>query len=543
MPESSLRPPFPPDTNIPAGVVELQPSEPVHAPPVIPKTTLSLPRTNARPGLPAGPRVRPTAGLRVNGVRLGGEPPLHPPSSATRRPAGNVTSSSEASTSRPKIDTVSVLRGVSIADSVDSPASPQFHTVPVRWKGMTLDHAKWTFTSQELQTMVGRAIKQSSAEVTAIRLLNPQVLDIEMPEEIDRLETERDEIKARYGHQVRLRKLLMRSLDLYIDGSDPTTARRLLNDLRDVSALCESLSHQLHVVIDQLAQINALREQHLSSALIMALHKLNAGFLRSSSEVEDLKTRLAKAQAESEDGWNKALELEGELDLLRNQIDNSLDGSVADDAMSLKGYPSNGRMSRVSQARKSSARVSKASLRHYSRGSPRSSTHSMRFASLVFPRPPPTFPPSYANSSPLPPVPTLPFDVASPSIAHPSQRSLQRESAISRLAPPTTALSTPSSAALALMQAQNEVLEMLGLSAIEIDNMPRHRRSHSQPEARLSGAVEQAAAMAPTRPTSLLIPSSPLVRRRMSDSFVKDGRTSTSTSAAVLQTDDVSYLV
>lgn len=406
---------------------------------------------------------------------------------------------------------------------------------------MTLDRAKWTFTSQELQAMVGRAIKQSSAEVTAIRLLSPQALDVEMPEEVDRLETERDEIKARYGHQIRLRKLLMRSLDLYIDGSDPETARRLLNDLRDVSALCETLGQQLHVVTDQLAQIHALHDQHLSSALIMALHKLNAGFLRASSEADDLKSQLAKAQAESEDGWDKALELERELDSLRSQPETSLEGSVADDTMSAKG--SGGRISRVSQARQSSARVSKASLRQYSKGSARSSTHSLRFASLVFPRPPSIFPPySYTSTSPPPPVPNLPVDFGSPSFGHHYRKSLHRESTTSRLAVPVTALSTPSSAALALVQAQNEVLEMLGLSAIDIDGMPRHRRSHSQPIARLScsaSSAEDSPAEAPARPTSLLVPLSPAVRRRMSDSFVKDCRTST--FAAALQTDDVSY--
>jgi len=389
--------------------------------------------------------------------------------------------------------------------------------------------------------MVGRAIKQSSAEVTAIRLLSPQVLDVEIPEEIDRLEMERDDIKARYGHQIRLRKLLMRSLDLYIDGSDPETAHRLLNDLRDVSVLCETLGQQLHVVTDQLAQINALRDQHLSSALIMALHKLNAGFLLASSEVEDLKSQLAKAQAESEDGWNKALELERELDSLRSQLDNSLDGSAADDSISAKGYSSGARISRVSQARQSSARLSKASLRHYSRGSARSSTHSSRFASLL---PASTFPPSsYASPSPLPPVPALPMDFASSSFSHHSQKNLRPESTVSRLALPVTSISTPSSSALALVQAQNEVLEMLGLSATDIDGAPRHRRSHSQPDIRHSGSASSAeqgpVAVAPTRPSSLLIPLSPTARRRLSNSFVKDGRTPT--SAAALQTNDVSF--
>ncbi|KAF8314031.1 hypothetical protein DL93DRAFT_2058584, partial [Clavulina sp. PMI_390] len=272
-------------------------------------------------------------------------------------------------------------RIVSRADTADSPASPVFQTIPVRWKGMTLDHAKWSFTSQELQNMVGRAIKQSSVEVTAIRLLSAQALDIEMPEEIEKLETERDEIKSRYSHQVRLRKLLMRSLDLYVDGSDPETAHRLLRDLQDVSLLCETLSQQMHVVMDQLSQIKTLREQHLSSALIMALHKLNAGFLRSSAEAEELKAELIKAQSEREDGWNKALELERDLDNLRGQLETaSADGQsvIVDDALSILSAKGN-QGSRVTQARKSSMRASKASLRHFSKVSARSSTHSQRF--------------------------------------------------------------------------------------------------------------------------------------------------------------------
>ena len=115
--------------------------------------------------------------------------------------------------------------------------------------------------------------------------------------------------------------------------------------------------------------------------------------------------------------------------------------------------------SRVSAARKSSMRVSKASLRSRSVRSSTASTTSWRFSTAVNKTP--------ATSSPLflaPPVPRIPrgsgHNSYSPDGYSPSPRG------------------TPQS----LINAQNELLEMLGVPINEFKNgsfIPPHRRSHS----------------------------------------------------------------
>lgn len=93
------------------------------------------------------------------------------------------------------------------------PPSPTFEPVPVRWRGFTMDAAKWTFSSNQLQNIVSRAIKQS-AETSSVRLLSLDVLDQELPVEVERLEQLRDVLQTKYKAQVRRRRLLMRSLAL-----------------------------------------------------------------------------------------------------------------------------------------------------------------------------------------------------------------------------------------------------------------------------------------------------------------------------------------
>ena len=115
--------------------------------------------------------------------------------------------------------------------------------------------------------------------------------------------------------------------------------------------------------------------------------------------------------------------------------------------------------SRVSAARKSSMRVSKASLRSRSVRSSTASTTSWRFSSAVNKTP--------ATSSPLflaPPVPRIPRGSAHNSYSTDGHSPSPR--------------GTPQ----ALIDAQNELLEMLGVPINEFKNgsfIPPHKRSHS----------------------------------------------------------------
>jgi len=115
--------------------------------------------------------------------------------------------------------------------------------------------------------------------------------------------------------------------------------------------------------------------------------------------------------------------------------------------------------SRVSAARKSSMRVSKASLRSKSARSSTISTASWRFSTAVSKTP--------ATSSPLllvPPVPRIP------------RGSARNSDSADAYSP------SPRGTPQALIDAQNELLEMLGIPINDFKNgtyIPAHRRSHS----------------------------------------------------------------
>ena len=93
-----------------------------------------------------------------------------------------------------------LLSGTTVAASPAatlSPRSPSFNVPAMPYRGMTMDQAKWTLTSSQLQGIVSRAIKQS-AEASSIRLLRLEVLDNEIPQELTRLQNRRTEIQSNY---------------------------------------------------------------------------------------------------------------------------------------------------------------------------------------------------------------------------------------------------------------------------------------------------------------------------------------------------------
>ena len=139
----------------------------------------------------------------------------------------------------------------------------------VQWRGLTLEAAKWSFDSQELHAVVGRAIRQS-ADPMSIRLLPLDILDTELPAALEDLEVRREEIKARYSYHVRRRRTLMRELAVIAEGTAmPASVLRLTEELLECVASCDRLSEELYMVSDQIAQIGKLRDGHSASALAM----------------------------------------------------------------------------------------------------------------------------------------------------------------------------------------------------------------------------------------------------------------------------------
>jgi hypothetical protein len=214
-----------------------------------------------------------------------------------------------------------------------------------------MEIAKWTFTSAQLQAIVSKAIQQS-AQASSIRLLRLEVLENELPEEMQRLEAQRTDLKARYKMLTRRRATVLDALSSHMtdwDGENSTHALRLVENLKEISSMLDHLAEELHSVDGQLAHLDSMTHIHTGSALSMALRKLNASFLKQVAENQSLIKKIQILEAERDEGWRQA-ECEA------NEFDRMSDRDRADG-------PSSKRSSRVSAIRKSSSRASRAGLR------------------------------------------------------------------------------------------------------------------------------------------------------------------------------------
>jgi hypothetical protein len=238
--------------------------------------------------LPIGPRkptlkrkgaeyaeiARPTTAPTTTTAGAGNlpTPAMTPPGQASRSNPreGSISVSPPQTHSRTWTkSSTSTSASASVMEKIDRPTTPTFDTVQVQWRGLTLDAAKWIFSSQELQAMVGRAIRQS-ADPMSVRLLPLDLLDTDLPAALEDLEMRREEIKAKYSYLVRRRRTLMRELAVSAEGTSmPASVLRLVDDLSECVGSCDRLSEELFMVSDQIAQIGRLRDGHSASALAM----------------------------------------------------------------------------------------------------------------------------------------------------------------------------------------------------------------------------------------------------------------------------------
>ncbi|KAF8583442.1 hypothetical protein K439DRAFT_56342 [Ramaria rubella] len=384
-------------------------------------------RRRERPPLPIGPR-KPTPGRTTAPTQPSN---LHASISSTSALPVAVPLPPPLPTGGPSTGNQSNVKTMFI------PESPKFQTHPVRWRGLTMDAAKWTLTSGQLQDIVGRAIRQS-AEASSIRLLTLDTLDREIPEEIQRLTGLIDEIKSKYHTTVKRRRALIRSLSIYADGNDSQAKGRLMQELVDVCGICDQLS----------------------SALAMALRKLNSSFVKQSGEMIELNKHMAQVEAERDEAWATAERVETDLIELQAKMDALNGGSTPSSTV-----PSN-RSSRVSAARMTSIRASKASLR-ISRGgrSSHSSMSSTRYSGLL-------------QAPPVPPIPRLSYSSMESRVLSlntdisPVRIGSTYSVALSSGSPHTI---SPTPEARALAEAQNDLYHMLGISHAELRNRGKHR--------------------------------------------------------------------
>lgn len=298
---------------------EPPPTDANEAPP-LPSTAStegSFRRVRVRPPLPAGPRM-PSIRRRADTL----------PSSGSRR--RRLRSSAEAS------------------DAIHH--SPISRTPSSRWPAYTLDGAKLVFSSEQLQSTVSQAIRHS-AQASSIRLLRPEDVETKIPVELSRLEERRTDIKAQFASLKRARDQTLASLSsMYNSTEAQGSGSHIVQELRNVSARLDKLCEDLHSTDERIAELRSLLEAHQSSALSVALRKLNGSFQRRCAELTRERERAKELEAERDEAWQHASAVAKELDEMCVKVEGSTPGSSR-------------RSSRVIASRKSSLRVSKAGLR------------------------------------------------------------------------------------------------------------------------------------------------------------------------------------
>ncbi|CAG8708939.1 7887_t:CDS:2, partial [Acaulospora colombiana] len=237
-------------------------------------------------------------------VKLATRARTRPPSGPRKPRHSNSTKSKDKIPMIPMIEesVLSTSRSRSVSESQARasispyPPTPTFETQLVRFKGLTLDVAKWTFSQEELQEVTRRAICHSS-DPMSIRLLPAKILDEDIPAELERLVLQREELKANYKYQYRRRMGVLKSLSAMSEHPEGTmngsVAARLVEDLMDIGIKSDQIGEEMYVVSDQIAQLRALQESHSASALAMALRKINSSFIKVQAEVADLKSQVA----------------------------------------------------------------------------------------------------------------------------------------------------------------------------------------------------------------------------------------------------------
>ncbi|OSX64340.1 hypothetical protein POSPLADRAFT_1073870 [Postia placenta MAD-698-R-SB12] len=206
--------------------------------------------------------------------------------------------------------------------ALSQPPPPNFESVPVQWRGMTLEAAQWNMTSEQLQEIVSVAIR-ASAQESFIRLVPLQVYNEELGKEVERLEVLKATTQSQYRFNVHRRMMLMRSLNALSfapssEGGDYEALVNLTCQLAEVTASCDRLMETLLTVSDQRAQIQRIQDVHVASALGIALRKLNASYGRRATDLATARAKVDELTEELEEAWKVAEELAQEMDDLDN---------------------------------------------------------------------------------------------------------------------------------------------------------------------------------------------------------------------------------
>ncbi|TCD67384.1 hypothetical protein EIP91_012419 [Steccherinum ochraceum] len=203
--------------------------------------------------------------------------------------------------------------------TLEPPPALAFESTPVAWKGLTLQAAQWTFSSEQLQDIVSRAIRMSAQE-GFIKLLSVKTLDEEFVQELQKLDQLKATTQSQYRFNMHRRSMLLQSLLALAAGgeSDNAALVTLTTQLADITVACDRLMETMLRIADQRAQILHLQDVHISSALAMALRKLNGSYAKRTGELKEARAQIDQLKAELEEAWNVAEDMAQEMDDLDN---------------------------------------------------------------------------------------------------------------------------------------------------------------------------------------------------------------------------------
>jgi hypothetical protein len=259
---------------------------------------------------------------------------INPPGSATKphvsldvgiqaEPCSPLTPNSEAKL---------VVKTVPKAATLVPPPRIDFDSVPISFKGISLEAAQWTFTSTELQEVVSRAIRLSANE-SFIRVLSIETLDKGIVDENERLATLKLMTQSQYRFQVHRRTMLLQALNSSATATpcDPSIITNLAVQLSETTAQCDRLMEELLRISDQQSQVAKVQDLHWASALAIALRKINKSYERRTHELREAQDKIEMLEAELEEAWKEAEEVAQEIDNLEAGLSDDDEGCEGED--------------------------------------------------------------------------------------------------------------------------------------------------------------------------------------------------------------------
>ncbi|EIW59781.1 uncharacterized protein TRAVEDRAFT_37052 [Trametes versicolor FP-101664 SS1] len=315
----------------------------VTIPPPVPEPSPSPPRSDGS---------RPPS-LQVSAHRRSlSEKSVQASLAAIPLPAPTEASSTPAST---RASTPALTRMMIKRPPLPPPPALNFEAEPIQWKAMTLEAAQWTLTSEQLQETVSRAIRHSASE-SFIRVVPTHTFDVELPQELERLESLRMTTQAQYRFSMHRRTMLLQSLaalsqSQYPDNGDGEALYNLTTQLAELTVSCDRLMEALVRISDQRAQIQQVQNLHIASALSMALRKLNTSYAKRTADLAEARAQNEALNAELEEAWSMAQDMAQEMDDLDNFDLEFSDEDEDADALEAEIYNDMDRMSTVASVR------------------------------------------------------------------------------------------------------------------------------------------------------------------------------------------------